>query len=124
MKKISIIFGDLYSYYQGCSVVLWRSGAGNYLVTIAYLDKFITLNKKRLLSLISLCGLGFLAGFGNQNTSGGVILITLLILLKNWLVTKKLNKQQLLSVGFLLLGFSGLLLSLGDKKRAKMYDSQ
>lgn len=110
------------------SVVLWRSGAGNYLVTttimLAYLDKFIFLSSKRLLSLISLCGLGFLAGFGNQNTSGGVILITLLILLKNWLETKKLNKQQLLSVGFLLLGFSGLLLSPGDKKRAEMYDSQ
>lgn len=55
-------------------MVLWRSGAGNYLVTttimLAYLDNFITLNKKGLLSLISLCGLGFLAGFGDQNTSG------------------------------------------------------
>lgn len=69
--------------------ILWREGACNYLWGMVIILGFLTLFRYLLehvsiikpIQLIGLGILGFLAGWGNENTSGGAILIALLYLL-------------------------------------------
>lgn len=109
------------------SVVLWRSGAGNYLVVttviVIYLYLFTHLDHVNIILVIFTTILAFIAGFGNQNTSGGLILITSLLLVMERIRKEKINPIKFVYLFSSMIGFIVLLSSPGDKKRMRMYDT-
>lgn len=108
------------------SVVLWRSGAGNYLATTTIIIIYLYLFQKNFSNKslqIFTCIFAFLAGFSNENTSGGVILITLLLLLNQKLKHQKQQKIKYIYLFCSLLGLAILCLSPGDKNRIHIYDN-
>lgn len=109
------------------SPIIWRSGVGNYLATtvVDLLFIWLFLNKKFDNSLYNalMCVIAFVAGWGNENTSGGLVLFAIIIVSVGLLKTRKLNMKHALATLFLILGYLILILSPGGKRRMIINDS-
>ena len=93
VRVYALILGFLWMFDPAMSnTVFWEDGACNYLYTttiilgfMTYFRKSLQLEKKNSLKLmISMAVLGILAGWGNENTSGGAILFILILLFLKW----------------------------------------
>lgn len=104
------------------SVYIWRAGVGNYLVMgiieLLYLFWFFKddMGSKSLYVCISVI-LAFIAGWGNENTSGAVLLITLLNLLIDYIKNRRIQWDKCPGVVANLLGLIILVFSPGDHAR-------
>lgn len=112
--------------------ILWLGGACNYLWGIVIILSFITLCRKLLsydgkvpagISVVYFI-LGILAGWGNENTSGGAILIVLLFWLYDYLVKKRLNKSLISGLVGACVGFLFLVISPSNRERASLMASE
>ncbi|WP_278507217.1 DUF3329 domain-containing protein [Ligilactobacillus animalis] len=110
--------------------VLWKAGSGNYLwvVTINLFfiwlftnENFITPKVKLTIENIGktvfLMMVGIFAGFGNENTSGGTLLIALMYMIFFYLKYKKLSLSQMLGFLASLLGYIMLICAPAAKIR-------
>lgn len=114
--------------------VLWLSGACNYLwgavIIISYLTLFRKLLKEeintmpKLVYYLLLPLLGFLAGWGNENTSGGAILITLLMAGWYFYNNRCVKPWMATSIAASCGGFLFLLMAPGNKVRGEMVKAQ
>ncbi len=107
----------------------WETGTCNYMFTAAIMFGFITVFRKAFKEnrasdakfAVLTFFLGLLAGWGNENTSGGVLLFTVLMLFSKWFEKKDFSgfKNWMVSgiVGNLL-GYILLLASPGNFARA------
>ncbi len=119
--------------------VLWLGGACNYLWGVMIILSFITLFRHMLAKqdrgeklsakmLLALLAVAFLAGWGNENTSGGAILIVLLFTGFYFGKKKKIEKWMVGGVASAMVGFTFLLLAPGNRargaivKEAEAYD--
>lgn len=106
------------------SVFLWRAGVGNYLAMAVMELLFLLLIyhpiSNQILSYILVIGLGFIAGWGNENTSGAIILICTLLLAKTYMQNHKVPLAPLLGTLSAISGFVFLLLSPGSQIRLKV----
>lgn len=109
------------------SVFIWRAGAGNYMDLIIMDLAFLILLLKgeriinnKILYCVLLFITGIIAGWGNENTSGGLVLISVLILIKEYFDKKKVNWEKLMGTVSVMLGYTALILSPGDKMRLKI----
>ncbi len=113
--------------------ILWRAGSGNYLwtTTLNLLFIFLFTNKKFLVDnsnrkilsgvkLILFCLLAVVAGWSNENTSGGTILLLLLYLIYWKLAHRKIFFNRLLSLLFCSVGYLALLFSPGNRIRTRV----
>ena len=110
--------------------ILWVAGACNYLWGIFIILGFVTLYRyflqkggdinNRMLAGIALFVTGLLAGWGNENTSGGMILIVLLLTLKYYFENKKMEKVMYAGIAGNFVGFAFLLLAPGNEVRGAM----
>lgn len=127
LERILLITVTLFLFVPGfTSVFLWRAGVGNYLMVgvVELFFIFLIYKVKTDTKLISLATffVGFIAGWGNENTSGGVLLITLLLIVKNYYEKKRFSLKSITGVIGFLLGYIILLLSPGSKKREMASD--
>lgn len=109
-------------------VCLWRAGAGNYLwpTTLMLLFSYLYINghlcKNKLLAGIELLLfwiLGFIAGGGSENASGGMILVlTLLSVISLVKLKKRISWIKLVALMCAVCGYLVLLLSPGSRQRA------
>lgn len=109
----------------------WETGACNYMFTAAIMFAFITVYRKafdqdRGSSIgfaIGIFFLGVLAGWGNENTSGGVILFSLMMLVGKWFEKRDFSgfKNWMVS-GFVgnIIGYLIMFSSPGNFARADM----
>ena len=114
--------------------VLWMSGACNYLWGMVIVLGFLTLFRKMLygktegiqgaLLLAALYLLAFLAGWGNENTSGGAILIAGLLVLDHYRKNRKINLKVAGSLVSCMSGFLFLLLAPGNKVRGELVKAE
>lgn len=113
--------------------ILWLGGACNYLWGIVIILSFITLSrvflskpekKYSLYTLIVFFFLGILAGWGNENTSGGAILIVVLLWLNDYLERKVWNKNVIFGFIGACIGFCFLIFSPSNKVRAGLMASE
>lgn len=114
--------------------ILWLAGACNYLWGIFIILSFITfyrylLEKKdgvkyKIPAAAGLFLLGVLAGWGNENTSGGMILIILLLTVQSFMEEKKINKLMYSGIAGAFLGFGFLLLAPGNSVRSQMVKAE
>lgn len=109
--------------------MLWVAGACNYLWGIMIILSFITAYryflenseiKNTMPIAVGLFLLGVLAGWGNENTSGGAILIVLLLTAVHFYDKRKLEKWMFAGIGGMGVGFLFLLMAPGNKGRADM----
>lgn len=106
------------------SVFLWRAGVGNYLAMAVMELLFLLLiyhpvaNKS--LNYILVVILGFIAGWGNENTSGAIILICILLLAKSYMQNRKISVASVLGTVSAIIGFVFLLLSPGSQIRLRV----
>lgn len=108
--------------------ILWLSGACNYLWGITIIMGFITLYRYLLknagkikylnLAAAGIFPLGILAGWGNENTSGGAILIVLLFTGMYFYQNRKIEKWMISGISGMVIGFLFLLLAPGNKERS------
>lgn len=109
--------------------VFWETGACNYLFTAAIMFVYITLFKKACKEdkaggpgfIAGMFFLGLLAGWCNENSSGGVIFIVLAFMFLKWCEGKNFKTIKPWMVSGLmgnLIGFAILLLSPGNRSRA------
>ncbi len=109
----------------------WETGACNYMFTAAIMFAFITLFRKWLKeekksgigAAAGMFFLGLLAGWCNENTSGGVILFTFLMLFGKWLEKRDFSGiRNWMVTGFAgnLVGFIIMFASPGNFSRADM----
>ena len=118
------------------NTVFWETGACNYLFTgtiaIAYCTYFrrhMRLESENKISLmIKMFVLGLLAGWCNENTSGGVILFGLILFVDKWLANGKkcgFVKPWMIT-GFVgnLIGFAVMILSPGNFGRAEVTEEE
>lgn len=122
VKFLFVVLG-IFLFTPGFSnVYLWRPGAGNYLwlmlIDLAYIYLFLRL-RARTSELILLCIVGFIAGTTNENTVGGIIIITLMY----WLCGR-VDRPKILAIIFNIGGYLILLLGPGDHVRAKNTNPQ
>ena len=110
--------------------ILWLAGACNYLWGVFiilgyialyryYLEKDSTIKKPWLVGIL-LFVTGVLSGWGNENTSGGMILIVLLLTAKYYFENKKIEKVMLAGILGNFVGFAFLLLAPGNAVRGEM----
>ncbi len=106
--------------------ILWLGGACNYLWGTTIILGFITLvryhlrenqSKHKAVIAISMFVLGCLAGWCNENTSGGGILIVSLFVLQYFIKNKKLPLWVYTGFTGLLAGFLMMVLAPGNKSR-------
>lgn len=106
--------------------MLWLGGACNYLWGIMIILGFITvyrnlLKKKEIknkkLIIAGMFFLGIFAGWGNENTSGGAILIVLLFTAVFYLEHRKLENWMFSGIGGMIVGFLFLFFAPGNKIR-------
>lgn len=106
--------------------MLWLGGACNYLWGIMIILSMITayrylLEKAEIKRGVILCVpmffLGVLAGWGNENTSGGAILIILLLTAIHYYENRKLKAWMFSGIGGMIVGFLFLLMAPGNKIR-------
>lgn len=114
--------------------ILWVAGACNYLwgvfiilgfITIYrfYLQKGAEIKYKGLISILLFIS-GMLAGWGNENTSGGAILIILLLTAKYFYENKKIEKVMFSGIAGSVIGFLFLLLAPGNAVRSAMVTAE
>lgn len=113
-----------------CQTVLWLTGACNYIWGIFIVLGFITLYrfylekggeiKNKIAAGILLFMIGLLAGWCNENTSGGAILIVLLLSLKYYFENKKIEKVMVLGIAGALMGLAFMVLAPGNAARGEM----
>ncbi|MCL2254163.1 MAG: DUF6056 family protein [Lachnospiraceae bacterium] len=120
--RYSVDFGD---------TILWLSGACNYLWTSTIILAFITFyrfqlkkpllsGKRKVRQIISLFFFGVIAGWCNENTSGGMMVIIFFLTLTHMVNERfELKVKSFMIAAHLgaLTGFIGLLLSPGAYKR-------
>ena len=109
--------------------MLWVAGACNYLWGVMIILSFITayryfLEKSEIKNMIPVLAglflLGILAGWGNENTSGGAILIVLLLTAIYFYDKRKIERWMVAGIGGMGVGFLFLLLAPGNKARGEM----
>ncbi len=111
--------------------VLWLSGACNYLWGMMLILSFITLyrhlmvetrngNKIPACKVIGLALSAFVAGWGNENSSGGAILIVGLLTFGYFIEKKRIEKWMLAGLGSAAVGFGLLIFSPGNSVRGQM----
>lgn len=125
--RLLLITISIFLFVPGfASVFIWRAGVGNYLITAVIELLFIMIiyndDKNSLLYSILVIPLGFIAGLGNENTSGGILLICILFLVRPYLKHEKLPLKIILGTVSLLVGYCVLMMSPGSKKRAEAND--
>lgn len=105
---------------------LWLIGSCNYLWTTVIILWFLWIYRKNKenLSIIKLIGiflLGILAGWTNENTSAGLLVILLCYLIMTKIPNKKEKISKLRIVGFFgaLIGFAIMILAPGNYIRAE-----
>ena len=112
------------------NTVLWETGACNYLFTALIMFGFITLFRKKYnenaKSSLPLCiGMfffGVAAGWCNENSSGGVIFMVMLLMFARWLGTRDLSGIRAWEVCSLvgsIIGFGIMIMSPGNFSRAE-----
>lgn len=114
--------------------VLWMSGACNYLWAIVIILGYITLYKKLLygrpegvrggLMLTGLYFLAFISGWGNENTSGGAIMIVMLLTAAFYLENRRIDFKVAGSIVTAMAGFLFLLLAPGNRVRGALVKSE
>lgn len=119
--NVVTVISTIYLFTPGfASVFIWRAGVGNYmdtmLIYISYLVLFLN-NYNKKLACIYLPVLAFFAGWGNENTSGGVILTSILIICIQYFFTKRFYLSQMLGLVFSLIGLAILVMSPGGHNR-------
>jgi hypothetical protein len=113
--------------------VLWETGACNYLFTATIMFLYLTLFrsaylKDRATTPLFATGmflLGLLAGWCNENSSGGVIFFVLLLLFLKWYREKSFKGFKAWMISGLLgntIGFMIMILSPGNSARAAAAD--
>ncbi len=109
--------------------VLWETGACNYLFTAVIMFTFITVFRKKYsdeaVSNPGLCigmfFLGLAAGWCNENSSGGVIFMVLVLMAYRWISDKNLfgiRAWQISALVGSIIGFVIMILSPGNSSRA------
>lgn len=108
--------------------VLWLTGACNYIWGIFIILIFISvyrfyLDKKddiknKVLAGVVLFITGLLGGGCNENTSGGAILIVLLLTLKHYLENKKIQKVMTCGIVGSIIGFAFMVMAPGNAARS------
>lgn len=121
------------------NTVFWETGACNYLFTGFIMMGYITLYRRNLkdhqnggkdrgiLFAVLMLVLGLLAGWCNENTSGGVIFFSMLMIFLTWLSKKNFSGVRLWMVTGLvgnLIGFALMILSPGNYSRASSSDEE
>lgn len=112
--------------------ILWLGGACNYLWGMVIILSFITLFRIFLNSegqvsnwkLVGMFFLSILAGWGNENTSGGAILIVLLLWIDKYLENRIWNKKVLVGIVGACIGYAFLVLSPSNRGRATLMASE
>lgn len=127
LDRILLITITLFLFIPGfTSVFLWRAGAGNYLMVgvtdllFLYLIYKVRADSK-LLAVVTFL-VGIVAGWGNENTSGGILIIVILIIIKGYYESKKIALKNIIGFFGLLMGYSILIVSPGSKKRQMAND--
>ncbi len=111
------------------NTVLWMTGACNYLFTSTLIFGYFTLYRKsfarekdgNVLFALGMLIWGLLAGWCNENSSGGVLLLTLMLLFAKYVRTKKLSFIKPWMITGIIGNMSGILLMIlspGNKNRA------
>lgn len=109
--------------------VLWETGACNYLFTATIMFLYLTIYRSAYLKdkastplfVTGMFLLGLLAGWCNENSSGGVIFIVLVLMFLKWKKTKSFKGFRAWMVSGLLgniIGFLIMILSPGNSSRA------
>lgn len=108
--------------------MLWLSGACNYLWGITIILGFITLYKyflknnqnikNRTLVTILMFVPGVLAGWGNENTSGGAVMIVFLLSAVYFYEHKKIEKWMVSGFMGMLIGLAFMVLAPGNASRS------
>lgn len=113
--------------------MLWLGGACNYLWGIMIILIFITAYrnlmeksevKNQIFISVMMFFLGILAGWGNENTSGGAILIVLLFTAFYYYDKRKVEKWMFSGISGMFIGFLFLLLAPGNKMRGDIMKAQ
>ena len=104
---------------------LWLIGACNYLWTTVLILWFLWIYRKNkqdpsIIKLIGIFLLGVLAGWTNENTSAGllVILLSYIIMSKIWNKKEKISKLRIVAFLGALIGFAFMILAPGNFTRA------
>ena len=121
-----VIIGAIVMFTPGfAEVFLWRAGVGNYLMPMVFQLMFLYLftNGEGIRSCFLTCILGFIAGWGNENTSGAIILFALLFMGLNFYRHGRLSKTRIVELLAVVIGYLFLILSPGDHKRMMSSDS-
>lgn len=114
--------------------ILWLSGACNYLWGITIILGFVTvyryllenadsIKNKNLISIF-MFPLGVLAGWGNENTSGGAGLFLVIFSLMYIGSKKKVEKWMVTGMGGMAIGFGFLLLAPGNAVRGAILKAE
>ena len=118
------------------NTVFWETGACNYLFTgtiaigfCTYFRRHLSLDSNNTISLmIKMFFLGLLAGWCNENTSGGVILFCLILLVDKWLANNRncgfIRPWMITGLVGNLLGFGIMILSPGNFGRAEVAEEE
>lgn len=113
--------------------MLWLGGACNYLWGIMIILIFVTAYrnlmkksevKNQIFISVVMLFLGILAGWGNENTSGGAILIVLLFTAFYYYDKRKIEKWMFSGISGMFIGFLFLLLAPGNKVRGDIMKAQ
>ena len=113
--------------------MLWLGGACNYLWGIMIILSFITVYrrlmekeeiKNKRLIVVGMFLFGILAGWGNENTSGGAILIVLLFTIIYYCHKRKLEKWMISGISGMIVGFLFMFLAPGNKIRGNIMKAQ
>lgn len=109
-------------------IFFWKAGAGNYLLTTVVILTFIlpfhdwyqegTIKKSLLYYLLPI--IGFIAGWSNENTSGGALLIVFIyIILGRFYKKISIDIYQIISIIAYLIGYIFLLIAPGNSIRTR-----
>lgn len=114
--------------------VLWLSGACNYLWGMTIIMGFLTAYRyllketkgvgNRILIVIGMFFFGVLAGWMNENTSGGAILIVLLMTAIYIYENHKVERWMVTSIGGMVVGFLFMFLAPGNKIRGDIMKAE
>lgn len=113
--------------------MLWLGGACNYLWGVMIILSFITAYrylmekaevKNKLIISIGMFMLGILAGWGNENTSGGAILIVLLFTAIYYFENRRLETWMISGIGGMFVGFCFLFFAPGNKVRGDIMKAE
>lgn len=125
----AVMFVFIVSWGQ---VFLWLDGSCNYLWTLTVMLGFLYFfrkifsgdmkQSKNLIMMFAMLLFGIVAGWCNENTSGGILLITLLLICVGGFLRKKLNASLYTGIGGLVIGLSLQILSPGNHVRENSFN--